>query len=54
MTAESNIGTDAESEPFFSVLDIVLLLAIVVVSVWWYIKNYTKKDESASKSYTIV
>lgn len=54
MTAESNIGADAESEPFFSVLDIILLLAIVVVSVWWYIKNYTKKDESASKAYTIV
>ncbi|KAK7571967.1 hypothetical protein V9T40_014439 [Parthenolecanium corni] len=54
MTVELNVGTDAESEPFFSVLDIILLLAIVVVSVWWYIKNYTKKDESASKSYTIV
>ncbi len=55
MAAESSIGTEAESEPFLSSLDVVLLIAIAVVSIWWYIKNYVKKEESSSsKSYTIV
>lgn len=54
MSAEAGIGMEPESEPLLSVLDMILLAAIMIISVWWYFKNYRKKDEfTSTRSYTI-
>lgn len=56
MEVEADLGTEQiKEDPLFSLVDIVLLGALVVAGAWWLLKN-KKKSESlstATRSYTI-
>lgn len=54
MAIKTGAEIDVESEPWFSPLDMILILGIFGVSAWWY-RNYMKKEQApSSRSYTIV
>lgn len=58
MEVEADVGTeqlpDTAETPLFNILDVILLLAIIGVLSWWYLKKKEKDDISTiGKSYSI-
>ncbi|KAL1140084.1 hypothetical protein AAG570_000016 [Ranatra chinensis] len=42
-----------EEEPFFGVLDLALLTALIGLAIWWYMKNSSQPATSSTKTYSI-
>lgn len=59
MEVEADIGTEqmaeASSDALFGPLDIILLIALLGVGIWWLMKSRSKQDTISSngKSYSI-
>ncbi|XP_011883330.1 PREDICTED: NADPH--cytochrome P450 reductase isoform X1 [Vollenhovia emeryi] len=50
----SESGPDAHDEPFFSVLDILLVASLLVATAWWLLRRRKQEDLTpAPKSYSI-
>lgn len=58
MEVEADVGTEqlpqTAETPLFNTLDLILILAIVGVASWWFLKKKEKDDISTmGKSYSI-
>lgn len=52
-SSESESGPEALDEPFFSVLDIVLVVSLFLAAAWWLLKRRKEEEAPSSKSYSI-
>lgn len=57
MEVDAEVGTeqlqDNGYESFIGVMDVILLVFLVGVVTWWFLRNKKKEDVSAGRSYSI-